>query len=62
MTILKIIFWVLLLDSLIANYISWYGNREYWNSIKFFKRYMPLTKGWTVLYLVLVLFIGYLIY
>jgi hypothetical protein len=60
--ILKIIFWLLLADSLIANYISWTSSREYFNKFKFFKRYMPITKGWTVGYLILALFIGYLIY
>lgn len=62
MTVLQIIFWILLLDSLIAGYIGWCGNREYWNKMKFFKRYMPLTKGWTAWYIILVLFIGYILY
>lgn len=62
MSILQIIFWLLLLDSLIAVAISWFGNREYYNKFKFFKRYLPLTKGWTLLYLILALFIGYIIY
>jgi len=62
MTILQIIFWLLLIDSLIANYISWFGNKEYFNKFKFFGRFMPITKGWTIWYLILVLFIGYIIY
>jgi heme/copper-type cytochrome/quinol oxidase subunit 2 len=62
MTMLQIIFWILLLDSLIAGYIAWCGNREKWNNMKFFQHYMPLTKGWTAWYIILVLFIGYLIY
>jgi hypothetical protein len=60
--ILKIIFWLLLADSLIANYIDWSKSREYFNKLKFFRRYMPITKGWTFWYFVLSLFIGYLIY
>jgi len=59
---LKIIFWLLMADSLIAGYVAWCGNRDYWNDMKFFKRYMPLTKGWTAWYVILVLFIGYLVY
>jgi len=59
---LEIIFWVLLVDSLIAVYIAWLGDKDYWNRMKFFKRFMPLTKGWTVWYFILVLFIGYIIY
>jgi hypothetical protein len=60
--IIKIVFWLLLVDSVIAVSIAWFGNREYFNNMFFFKRYFPLTKGWTTAYLVLVLFIGYLIY
>lgn len=62
MTILQIIFWLLFLDSLIAGYIAWFGNRERYNKMKFFQRYMPLTKGWTVWYIVLALFVGYILY
>lgn len=62
MTILKIIFWLLLLDSLIANYIAWSKSKDFYNKMKFFKRFMPLTKGWTVWYLVLVLIIGWATY
>ncbi len=60
--IVEIIFWLLLVDSLIAVYITWSGNREFFNKMYFFKRYFPLTKGWTGFYLALVLFIGYLVY
>lgn len=62
MELLQIIFWLLLADSLIAGYIAWCGNKEYWNKMKFFKKYCPLTKGWTAWYIILVLFIGYIIY
>lgn len=62
MTIIKIIFYLLLLDSLIAGSIAWCGKPEYFNKMKFFKRYLPLTKGWTAGYIILVLFIGYIIY
>ncbi len=62
MNLIKIIFWLLLVDSLVANYITWLGNRDYFNQITFFKRFFPLTKGWMVWYLILVLFIGYLVY
>jgi hypothetical protein len=65
MTILQIIFWILLLDSLIALYISWCGKQEYswyWSKIEFFRKHMPLTKGWTAWYLILALFIGYIVY
>jgi hypothetical protein len=60
--ILEIIFWVLLIDALAANYITWAGHKDYWNKMTFFKRFMPLTRGWRTWYLILVLFIGYLIF
>lgn len=62
MTIPQIIFWILLVDSLVAVYLAWCGDREYWNGIAFFRRYLPLTKGWIAWYVILVLFIGYLVY
>ena len=62
MTVTQIIFWILLADSLIAGYVTWFGNRVYWNNMAFFKRFMPLTKGWTAWYLILVLFIGDIVY
>lgn len=60
--IIEIIFWLLLLDSLIATCIAWSGYKEFFNKMFFFKRYFPLTRGWTTFYLILVLFIGYIIY
>jgi len=60
--IIEILFWLLVVDSLVAVYITWFGNKEFFNKISFFKRYFPLTKGWTTYYLLLVLFIGYIIY
>lgn len=62
MQIVKIMFFVLLADSLIANLITWFGGKDYFNKMKFFKRFLPLTTGWTIWYLTLVLFIGYVIY
>jgi hypothetical protein len=62
MNYIQIIFWVLLADSLIANIIAWTKLSEKFNKIKFYKRYLPLTKGWTVWYLIMTLFIGYLIF
>jgi hypothetical protein len=63
MNYLEIIFWLLLVDSLIANIISWTPKyQKYFMQWKIFKRYFPLTRGWTVAYFVLVLFIGFLIF
>jgi len=60
--IVKIIFWLLLVDSLIVNYIAWSKCEAYFSTFALFRRYFPITKGWTIWYLVLSLFIGYLIY
>lgn len=60
--IIEIIFWLLLVDSLIAVCVTWSGNADFFNKNKIFKRYFPLTRGWTTAYLILVLFIGYIIY
>lgn len=62
MTILQLIFWLLLVDSLGAAYFTWVGGKEKYNSIRFLKRYLPLTSGWTLWYMILVLFIGYTLY
>jgi hypothetical protein len=56
-----IIFFVLLVDSLGAVLLAWFG-QSVWS--KFFSpvaRFFPIAKGWAALYLVLVLFIGYLL-
>jgi len=62
MTILQIVFWVLLADSILANIVAWTRLRKRINSIKFFKRYIPVTRGWTFVYTALVLMMGYLLY
>ncbi len=56
-----IIFIVLLLDSLIASSMAWLGGEKWFiKNFRAFSRYFPLTKGWTAMYLILVLYIGYL--
>lgn len=61
-SVLKIIFWILLVDSIGANIVSWTGNKWYRENFKLISRWFPPAKGWTILYLVLVLYIGYLVY
>ena len=57
------IFYLLLLDSIIVNLMAWLGDRRtnkwYIKNFRTFSRYFPITKGWAVLYLVLVLWIGF---
>lgn len=56
-----IIFYILLLDSLFANIVAWFGPIKI-RDVKIFSRYFPLTKGWTSYYLILVIFIGWILY
>lgn len=58
-----IIFIILLFDSLGANIVTW-GNlgKKYQKYFSLMSRYFPLAKGWTTYYLILVLFIGLLVY
>ena len=59
--IYEIISILLLLDSLVAILISFTPLGD--NTIeknKFIRRYMPLTKGWSTLYLALALYIAWL--
>ena len=60
---LRIIFYLLLIDSIGANIISWLGfSKWYQGNLSFIARYFPATKGWTTYYLILVLFIGIIIH
>ncbi len=62
-TIWVIVFYLLLIDSLGANAMSWLGLKKwYQGNFSAFARYFPATKGWTTYYLILVLIIGYLIH
>lgn len=58
-----IAFYLLLVDSIGANLLSWSGGGKWYT--KYFKTvscYFPLTRGWTTAYLAIVLWIGYLLY
>ena len=58
--IIQIIFWVLLLDSVVANIVAWGFRGWYLKHFRLVSRYFPVAKGWTTYYLILVLYIGYL--
>lgn len=62
MTIEKVIFFVLLVDALVANGIALVGAKWYLKHFRTLSRWFPIGKGWTVLYLLLVLWIGSLVY
>ena len=62
-SILAIVFYVLLVDSLGANIAAWAHAEKWWNKhFPCVAKYFPLTKGWAGYYLILVLFIGYLVF
>lgn len=57
-----IIFWLLLIDSIGANLLAWFGGGKwYTENFRLFSRFFPVVKGWATYYLILVLFIGFLL-
>jgi hypothetical protein len=59
-TLETIVFFLLLIDSVGANWVSWFGHKWYVRHFRMLSRLFPDTKGWTAYYLILVLWIGYL--
>jgi hypothetical protein len=59
MGIEAIIWYLVLLDSVIANLIAFCCKAWYRKKFKKFSKYFPLVKGWTLLYLILVLWVGF---
>jgi len=62
MSIESIIFYLLLIDSIGANLVIWFGEEWYVRHLRLISRLFPPAKGWALYYLVLVLWIGFLIY
>lgn len=62
MTFEAIIWYLVLLDSLFANLGSYKFPKWYKKNYKGLSKYLPLTKAWTAIYLILVLWIGYALY
>lgn len=58
----KIVFYLLLIDSVSCNLIVWLGQRWYTKHFRLFSRLFPPAKGWAFYYLVLVIWIGTLVY
>lgn len=56
----QIIFYLLLVDSIGANIVSFFGTNWYTKKFNVFAKYFPAKKSWALLYLALVLWIGYL--
>ena len=58
----EIIFYLLLLDSIGANIAAWFFSKQYQKKFKWFSKRFPASKGWCIWYLIMVLWIGYLVY
>jgi hypothetical protein len=56
-----IVFFILLIDSLGAVLLAWFGPGLWSKYFSVLAKFFPMAKGWALLYLVLVLFIGYLL-
>jgi len=58
---LDILYALLVIDSVGAVLMSWLGRKWWFQVLGPMAKYFPPAKGWTLLYLILVLFIGYLL-
>jgi len=57
-----VIWYAILLDSIGANIVAWFCNDWYQEKFKTLDRHLPLTKGWCLVYLALVLWVGSVLY
>jgi len=57
-----ILFYIILADSLTVNILAWCCGKWYKKNYKWASKRFPLTKGWAVWYLILVLWIGYALF
>jgi len=57
-----IIWWAVLLDSLGANTMAWCFPGWLKKNYRGIYKHLPLTKGWALFYLVMVLWVGYSLY
>jgi len=54
-----IIYYLVFIDSVVANLLAWFCAKWYKKNYKGFFKHFPATKGWCALYLILVLWVGY---
>jgi len=62
MSIEAIIFYLFLIDAISCNLLVLFGSRWYTQHFRVFSRWFPPAKGWALYYLILVLWIGSLLY
>ena len=59
----EVIIWFLfLLDSFFANLGAWFFPKWYKKNFPGLAKHLPLAKGWTAIYLLLVLWVGFYIF
>lgn len=59
----SITWYVLLIDAIGANLLAWGGAESWWRKhMAPIGRFIPLSRGWTSYYLMLVLLFGFLLY
>lgn len=58
-----IIFYLLALDAIAANVMAWCTDGKWYRkNFRTFSRQLPMTRGWSTWYLILVAVIGYLLW
>ena len=57
-----IIWYLILLDSLVCNVIAWFDGKRYTKNFPGMSKLFPVTKAFAVYYLILVLWIGSALY
>ena len=61
-TIEEILWCLIFIDSIFANLIVWFFPNWYEKKFENMSKYFPVSKGWSLWYLVLVLWIGYALF
>lgn len=54
-----IIWYLILIDAIGANIMSWFFAGWYKKNLRWWNKHVPASKGWSVWYLILVLWVGY---
>lgn len=62
MSLESIIFYLLLIDAIGANLVAFFGEKWYNRHFRHISRVFPPARGWAFYYLVLVLWVGCLLY
>lgn len=58
-TIQTVVFYLLLIDSVVVGIIAWAHKEWYDKKFPAVSRYLPITKAWAIIYMALVLWIGF---